>query len=61
MNPDSKFLLEEIRKEFADQKKLIDKRFSDHDVKWEQHLKEVEFQKEERIDALETVATAFEV
>jgi hypothetical protein len=61
MNPDSKFLLEEIRKEFADQKKLIDKRFSDHDVKWEQRLKEVEVHKEERIDALETVATAFEV
>jgi hypothetical protein len=60
MNADSKLLLEEIRNEFADQKKLIDKRFTDHDIKWEQRLKEVEGQKDEHIDALETTTTAFE-
>jgi hypothetical protein len=36
MNPDSKLLLEEICKEFADHKKHIDKCFADQDAKWEQ-------------------------
>jgi hypothetical protein len=38
MNPDSKLLLKEIHKEFAEQKRLIDKRFTDHGAKPENHL-----------------------
>jgi hypothetical protein len=59
MNSDSKILLEEIRKEFADQKKLIEKRFPDHDAKWESHITQEEMKRDERVETLERAA-AFE-
>jgi hypothetical protein len=60
MNPDTKFFLEEMRKEFAEQKKEIRKEFMDHDTKWEARIAAVEKQKDDRIDALESAAAAFE-
>lgn len=60
MNSDSKMLLEEIRKEFADLKKLIDKRFADHDAKWELRLTKEVGKREEHVEALETMAKVFE-
>jgi hypothetical protein len=62
MNPDSMLLLEEIRKEFADQKKLIDKRFVDHNTKWESRFSEfseLEGKRDERVEALELAAQEF--
>jgi hypothetical protein len=60
MNPDTKLLLEEMHKEFAEQKKEICKEFMDHDSKWESRISTVEKQKDDRIDALESAAAAFE-
>jgi hypothetical protein len=60
MNPDTKFLLDEMRKEFVEQKKEIRKEFADHDAKWEARLTMVETWKDEWVDALETAAVAFE-
>jgi hypothetical protein len=60
MNPDTKLLLEEMRKEFAEQKKEIRKEFMDHDTKWEARISAVEKQKDDCIDALESAAVAFE-
>jgi hypothetical protein len=60
MNSDLKILLEEIRKEFVDQKKLIDKRFADHDAKWELRITQEEMKRDERVKSLERAAVAFE-
>ena len=40
MNPETKLLLEEMQKQFADQKARIDQSFAEHDLKWEQRLLE---------------------
>jgi hypothetical protein len=42
MNPDTKFLLEEMCKEFAEQKKEIRKEFATQDTKWESRLTALE-------------------
>jgi predicted nucleic acid-binding Zn-ribbon protein len=60
MNPDTKLLLKEMRKEFAEQKKDIGKEFADHDTKWEARITAVETKKDDRIEALESAAAAFE-
>jgi hypothetical protein len=60
MNPDTKLLLDEMRKEFADQKKEIRKEFVDQDAKWEARLKAVETRKDDRVDALEAATAAIE-
>jgi hypothetical protein len=70
MNPDTKFLLEEMCKEFAEQKRTMDvefaeqkkpitKSFSGHDEKWEDRLSEVEKRNDERTEALESSTVEF--
>jgi 16S rRNA A1518/A1519 N6-dimethyltransferase RsmA/KsgA/DIM1 with predicted DNA glycosylase/AP lyase activity len=61
MNPDTKLFLEEMRKEFAEQRKEIRKDLADHNAKWESRLTTVETQKDERVEALEQAAKDFEI
>jgi HAMP domain-containing protein len=60
MNPNTKLLLEEMRKEFADQKLEMKKAFAEQDAKWESRLSAVESKQDERVDALEHAAKEFE-
>jgi hypothetical protein len=60
MNPDTKFLLEEMRKEFADQKSKMKKAFAEHNAKWESRLSAVESKQDGCVDALEQAAKEFE-
>jgi predicted nucleic acid-binding Zn-ribbon protein len=60
MNPDTKLFLEDMRKEFAEQKREIRKEFTNQDAKWESRLSAVESRKDERVEALEQAAKKFE-
>jgi uncharacterized coiled-coil protein SlyX len=55
MNPDTKFLLEEMCKEFAEQKKEIRKEFATQDTKWESRLTALESQKDEQESCLKAL------
>jgi uncharacterized protein YukE len=60
MNPDTKLLLEEMRKEFAYQKSEMKKAFAEQDAKWESQLSAVESKQDEQVEALEQAAKEFE-
>ena len=59
MNPDTKFNIEEMQKQFAAQTSILNKQFADQDLKWEQRISDVEAHQQHRADDLEATAVAF--
>ena len=58
MNPDTKFNIEEMQKQFTAQTSILDKQFADQDLKWEQRISDVEAHQQHRADDLEATAVA---
>ncbi|XP_039796712.1 uncharacterized protein LOC120661815 isoform X1 [Panicum virgatum] len=60
MNPDTKSILDEIQKQFAEQTALLDKRFNEAATGWDQKFAEFETQKDERISKIESIAASLD-
>ena len=59
MNPDTKFNIVKMQKQFAAQTSILNKQFADQDFKWEQRISDVEAHQQHRVDDLEATAVAF--
>ena len=60
MSSESKSILDEIQKQFAEQNRLIEQRFTDSESKWERRFLEAESARDARVAVVETVAAALE-
>jgi hypothetical protein len=60
MSPETKLILDEMQKQFADQNQKLDKRFADNDAKWEKRFLDLENRGDERVSKVEKVAIDLE-
>ncbi|XP_039815781.1 uncharacterized protein LOC120678594 [Panicum virgatum] len=60
MNPDTKLILEELQKQFAEQDDKLERHFGDLEAKWEKKFDDADDTTESRLVTLEKVAAAYE-
>jgi len=60
MNPDTKLILDEMAKSFAQQDERWGKRFDEIDAKWESRIHGVEVAHDERVQSIEKVAASLD-
>ncbi|RLN30976.1 uncharacterized protein C2845_PM05G36120 [Panicum miliaceum] len=60
MNPETKIILDELTKKFAEQDTKFEQRLADQDAKWDKRFTDAVFDNDERVRVLEKVAASLD-